>query len=398
MRLLISLFSPLTDAWGGLTRAVAIAQAADRAGHEVAFCASGYLETSLSQRGYRVYPAPPVTVFGLPARITQVLGLRSQEASARIRSSLSVSNWWMAMVLSGMARVDYLRRLVQAEMEALGDFGADVLLTDGDPGAYLLAVVTGLPLASTYANVVTLGIDSWSWRLMRRATTSTLAYYGQPFHAPDKLYFDASILKIIPSIPELDGTDPDRSDIRYVGHLLSDIDIEDPGDWQPEPDQPYVFVYVGTGTIGLDKLEKVLSQVFPAGGELRCLVGVRGIRQSYRLNDVEFRPYFPAEVVLAQCEWTLCHGGQNTVIRSLRQDVPLILFPGPVFERRFNARKTWEAGAAVLGELNQFTPVWIEQAMTRRAECVPHAAQLGERIRAYGGAQAAIEAIAGWVR
>ncbi|MBN1430531.1 MAG: hypothetical protein JXB07_19325 [Anaerolineae bacterium] len=396
MRLLTSLFSPPVDTWGGLTRAIAVAQAAQEAGHEVAFCASGYLEAGLIQRGYTVYPIPPATMFGLPARISYVLGHRSSNVSARIRSMLSVGNWWMAMVLSGMARADYLRRLVQAELEAVGDFRADVLLTDGDPGAYLLAVVTGLPLVSTYAHVVTLGIDSWSWRLMRRAAISTLAYYGQPFHAPDKLYFDPSILKIVPSIPELDGADPDRPDVCYVGHLLDGIEIEEPGDWQLESDHSYVFVYVGVGSIGLDKMEKVLSQVFPTNSGLKCLVCARGIKRPYRLNEVEFRSYFPVETVLTRCRWMLCHGRQNTVIQSLRRDVPLIIFPGSVFEQRFNARKVWETGAGVMGESGEFTPRWIEQAMEKRDECALHATRLGECIRSYGGARAAVDAIAGW--
>lgn len=51
MKLLIPLFSPATGTWGGLTRGIAIAQAAQKAGHLVAFCASGYLESVLRKRG-----------------------------------------------------------------------------------------------------------------------------------------------------------------------------------------------------------------------------------------------------------------------------------------------------------------------------------------------------------
>ncbi len=42
-RLLITLFSPATGTWGGLTRVVAIANAAAKAGQTAAFCASGPL-------------------------------------------------------------------------------------------------------------------------------------------------------------------------------------------------------------------------------------------------------------------------------------------------------------------------------------------------------------------
>jgi UDP:flavonoid glycosyltransferase YjiC (YdhE family) len=395
MRLLIPLFSPPMGTWGGLTRVIAIAEAAQQAGHDVAFCAAGYLEANLKQRGYPVYPTPPTTMLGLPAQISRFLEQRSQHTTLPIQPGASLGSWWLVLVLSGMARADYLRRLVQVELEAAGDFHADAIFTDGDPGAFLLASVTGLPLASAYASLVTKGVGSWAWRLMHRAITATLKFYGQPDQTPEDL-FGPSILKIIPSIPELDGTDPNRPDVRYVGHLLGDIRPGAHEDWQLDADRRYVFVYMGTGTVSLDKIEKVLPQLFPSDGGLTCLVGSHSIKRAYRLNAVEFRPYIPAETVLPHCEWTLCHGGQNTIIQSLRQGVPLIIFPGPIFERRFNARKVQRAGAGIVGEVNQFTAGWLKKTMEKPADYAPHASRLGERIRSYGGAAAAVEAISRW--
>lgn len=395
MRLLIPLFSPPMGTWGGLTRVIAIAEAAQEAGHDVAFCAAGYLETNLKQRGYPVYPTPPTTMFGLPTLISRILEKRSQRTSLPIQPGASIGSWWIVLVLSGMARADYLRQLVQAELEAADDFRADALFTDGDPGAFLLAAVTGLPLASAYSSLLRQGVGSWAWRLMYRAIAATLRFYGQSNLTPNEL-FGPSVLKIIPSIPELDGANPHRPDIRYVGHLLGDIQPEIHRDWQLNGNGRYVFAYMGTGTVGLDKIEKVLPQLFPADGELTCLVGGHTIKRAYRLNAVEFRPYIPAETVLPQCEWTLCHGGQNTIIQSLRQNVPLIIFPGPIFERRFNARKVQRAGAGIVGEVSQFTAGWLKKTMEKLGECVSPAAQLGERIRSYGGAAAAIEAISRW--
>jgi hypothetical protein len=51
MRLLIPLLSPKSIAWGRLTRGLAIAKAAQAAGHEVAFCASGQLAHRLLEAG-----------------------------------------------------------------------------------------------------------------------------------------------------------------------------------------------------------------------------------------------------------------------------------------------------------------------------------------------------------
>jgi len=101
----------------------------------------------------------------------------------------------------------------------------------------------------------------------------------------------------------------------------------------------------------------------------------------------------PAAAVLPYCDWTICHGGQNTIIQSLLNGVPLVLFPGPIFERRYNARKVQAAGAGHMSELNDFTPAYLHAALSNQGECMRRAEALGERIRSFGGPQAAVAAI-----
>lgn len=70
-----------------------------------------------------------------------------------------------------------------------------------------------------------------------------------------------------------------------------------------------------------------------------------------------------------------------------------MIFPGPIFERRYNARKVQAAGAGRMGEVNQFTPAWLQAALAEHSFCCEQAVNLSKRIRAYGGAQAAVNAI-----
>ena len=115
---------------------------------------------------------------------------------------------------------------------------------------------------------------------------------------------------------------------------------------------------------------------------------------SMEIEGVEFRPYVPAAAALPHCDWTICHGGQNTIIQSLSHSVPLLVFPGPIFERRFNARKVQAAGAGLMGEVDQFTPEWLRTALGRRSELAPQVAVLGEQIESSGGPPQAVKAIA----
>jgi UDP:flavonoid glycosyltransferase YjiC (YdhE family) len=396
MNLIIPLFSPATGTWGGLTRSLAVAEAAQDAGHQVAFCASGYLERTLRQRGYQVYSTPPTTMLGLPKPLSRILERRSQRAAIPVKPGTSIGNIWMVLLFSGFARSSFLQRLTRAEIDAAEDFSADRIFTDLDPGAYLMAHITGLPIASAYASIVEHGHGTLPWRVFQRAANKALAAFGKPPASLDELCFGPSVLKIIPSVPDLDETDPSRPEVRYVGHLISPIQPEAEMELELEAGQRAVFVYVGTGSISLDRLEAVLPVLFPVEGGRRCFVGVQTIEASYRIEGVHFHPYIPAEVLLPFCDWTLCHGGQNTIIQSLLNDVPLLIFPGPIFERRYNARKVQEAGAGLWGESDQFTVEWLGTAMARQREILPGTAALGARLRSYGGPQAAVKAIEGW--
>ena len=396
MRLLIPLFSPPTGTWGGLTRSIAVAESASAAGHEVAFCAAGYLEQALQKRGYRVYPTPPTTMFGLPKPISRLIERRSQHVSPPVKPGTSVGNIWLVLLATGMASARHIRRLVEAEIEALQDFQADKLFTDLDPGAYLASAITGLPLAATYAHIATHGSGTLPWQLARRTIARVLRSYGKAPLTPDELCFNPSVLKIIPSIPELDDTDPNRADVCYVGQLLGPIHAAKMPDFELEQGRHYVFVYTGTGSVSLGTAQKILPLTFAESGDLDCIVGGQSIEKPFQIGAVSFYPYVPANELLPQCDWTICHGGQNTIIQSLVHDVPLLIFPGAIFERRYNAQKVEQAGAGQMGEVSEFTVEWLRVSLERQPEYATGAIALGKRIRSYGGATAAVEAIEKW--
>ncbi|MBN1428338.1 MAG: hypothetical protein JXB07_08130 [Anaerolineae bacterium] len=302
----------------------------------------------------------------------------------------------MLLWMSGYARSGYLHRLVEAYLRAADDFQADRIFTELDPGAFLLSAVSDIPLTLTYSHILTHGNGTWAERLMQRVTTMVLRTYNVHTSSLNDLYFDKMRLKIIPSIPELDDTDPVSPDVQYVGHLIGSIQSAPFGRLQLEDRQRCVFVYVGTGSISLNVLNNVLPQVFPSKSKWRCFVGAQSVTTSYRLGSVEFHPYVPTDILLPQCDWVICHGGQNTIIQSLLHGVPLIIFPGSIFERRYNAAKIEQSGAGIMGEVNRFTVGWLHAALERQRDCASRSDALGKAIRSHGGPFAAVEAIANW--
>jgi hypothetical protein len=74
-----------------------------------------------------------------------------------------------------------------------------------------------------------------------------------------------------------------------------------------------------------------------------------------------------------------------------------LLFPGPIFERRFNARKVVAAGAGFMGEVNQFTSDWFNGVLIQQEAAAIHARRLAHNISSLGGARAAVSVMEKWV-
>lgn len=395
-RLIIPLFSPATGTFGGLTRAIAIARAAQQSGFEVAFCASGEMERILSQAGFRVYTMPAPTMFGLPKPVSRRIAQRAQKGTIPVPPGKSIGNIWFVHVFSGIAQRRTLLKLVRSELDAFDDFHPDKVFTDLDLAAYLAASIKGIPIAGAFQGVMLEGRGSLFWKVVRSSVQTVLDRYNLPVVSPEELTFGRKVLKIIPSIPELEGVDSNRSDICYVGQMLGEIGPTVSGGFQPEAGKKYIFVYVGTGALSLDQIRRVLPGLLADIGEWRAVVGGVDIPSPERIGPVQFYPYISAQSLLPHCSWTICHGGQNTIIQSLLHGVPLLVFPGPIFERRFNACKVQECRAGVMGELPDFNREWLLTRLEHWENFSPQAGELGKKISEYGGAQQAVEAIASW--
>ncbi len=397
MKWLIPVFCPSTSSYGGFTRILAISEAALAAGHEIAFCASGPQAAALRQRGYKIYPAPETTLFGLPKPLDAFPEFMSQRVSLPARrGNQNIGDIWTVLFLTGYSRMGYLTRATGAVLAAIKDFQPDVLFTDLAPEGFLAARITGLPLACPYQSLVDAATGSWFWQRMNRIMTQIQQAHGLTPLPPEQVYYGPHSLKIVPSLPELDGADPARPDVRCVGQLVGEINPQASAAFQPEPGKRYVFAYLGTASIPFGVVRRVLPEVFPAGGDTICLVGAQSIRRPYQIGNVKFQPFVPADAVLPHCDWTICHGGQNTLVESALHGVPLLIFPGAMWERRFNAERMQATGAALLGEIADFNPTWFAQAFTRHEAMAASAAALGDRLRAAGGPPAAVEAITAW--
>ena len=398
MRILIPIFSPHTGTMGPHTRALAVGSQAIESGHDVAYCASGRLCQLLKEQQYLVYSMPEPTILGLPKLFSTALERRMKNMTPPIKPGKSFGNIWFVLWFTGMTNKTFLKQLLDAQLNAVKDFQPDALFTELDPASYLVAEITGIPLATTYAKIALEGSDSFAYRHMERVAKGLMHIYGKTLNSLSKVCFGQQVLKIIPSIPELDGTDPTPRNVCYVGHLLKEPRATQGEPFSPAPGKRHIFVYMGTGSLKFSRLETVLPQVFSEDSPYHCIVASEHVNQTYRVGSVEFCNYVSAAQLLPHCDWTICHGGHNTIIQSLLHHVPLLVFPGAIFERRFNASMVENTRCGVMGEVVDFTPSWINSKLKLQEELGKNAKQMGRKLQTYKGAKAAVEAIEDFVK
>ena len=393
MRILIPVFSPPTGALGPHTRTLALGCKASEFGHDVAFCAIKKNQHVITQQNFKVYTVPEPTFLGLPKHLSRFIGKRIGRQTLPIRSGKSVGSIWLVLFLTGMAKPGYLEDLVGTQLEAVKDFKPNAIFTELDPSAYLVSEITGIPLITTFASVAHKGIGSFAYRKMSKRANQILTSYGKKAKPLSELCFGSKILKIIPSIPELDGADPSRPDVRYVGHLLKNTKRLDSRPVGLALQKKYVFAYFGTGSVRFDIVKRVLPQVFDNNSLYHCIVASEEVHSKCTIGSVTFVNYIPAHNLLPYCAWTICHGGHNTIVQSILNKVPLIIFPGAVFERRFNARMVEESGCGVMGEISDFSKGWIENKLHTQHKFSKKVELLYQKFTSYDGAKTAIKAI-----
>jgi UDP:flavonoid glycosyltransferase YjiC (YdhE family) len=399
MKILILPFSPPTMTYGTLTRVLAVAHAAHSQGHTVAFCASGALGQRLQDiGGYDCFPTPRLTILGLPVCISHLVEKRASNVAFPAKPGKEVGNIWLVMHMMGMSRYAFLKRLVDAELRAVKEFEPDLLYTEMDAGAFLVSMISGVPLSMTYASVMEKGNGTWPYRKMLGTMNRVLARYDK--EAMDNLNFHKgpNILKIIPSIKELeDVPHPDDSQF-FAGPMLWPFQTPKDGDYTLDTQKRHVFVYLGTGSISMKKVETVLPKVFPAEGSSHtCLVVSANDNEERRVGNVVYRPFFNANEIIPKCDWVICHGGHNTIMQALSFGVPLIIFPGPIFERRFNAQKVAEAKVGIMGERTDFNPTWLREALDSREKYLETTRALQKSIQKYPGAQGVVQKMCSWL-
>ncbi len=396
MNIMFSAFTAPTSTLGAVTRMMALAKKFTREGHTVNFCAFGDTIGQLRDKGFTVHEMPEPTIFGLPKVISDMLANYSYKAKLPTKEGKSYGNLWQFLFFTGHSSRRYLLECVRRQKEACEELGADLIITELDPSGYICAHLLNIPIAATYATVAKKDENSYFWKRTENIVNYVLKHFNNSsWISLHDIIYGKKVFKLIPSIPELEDA-PQNESTCYCGNMLETV-RKSSVNFQPEPDKKYIFCYFGTGSISLDTVEKQLPRALKGRNDIICYMASNSIRREYSIDNVRFVNFINAHALLPHCILTICHGGLNSITQSLEYGVPVLSFPGPIFERRYNSEILQERGVGYMGELSDFNAEWIRTHLDSSQILSANLNHIQQRFKEYNGVDTAYNSICNWV-
>lgn len=387
------LFEPLAGAMGlgGITRCLALAQAAALRGHVVAFHSQPY---PLLER----YPIAPRFDSVIPTRPRPI----TDPQSASFNEALS---------LRGVHQPDYLRAAIESELKTIEQFQADVLVTEWQPSVPIAAAAAGIPFVATLATTELSALVGHScsadepFAQVNSDVATVAAEYGiTGVESVDELLHTRSLVNIAPTVPELEPLLTGVPRTHFVGPLLfAPLELQAPDGFGQQIERQQatkkVLVYLGAGAVSVASMVEVLAEAFPAP-DYDVLIAAReheiaGRAVPFQHGSVAVAHEPGLTAALQDCDVAILRGSQNAVAACLMAGVPIVGLPGTRDSEPLYNMEVLQAHGC--GKMLRGTPSAAEVAEAARAVMsdgsAARAGRLGALLRGKGGPTEAISVI-----
>lgn len=380
--LIVPMFS-LSPMGGPWSRVQKIAHAFVDAGHDVAmgFAGDGNCKNPTSDQ---VLHLPVPSPLGLPHAISsRTLPLANRLG---IAGRTPVGSFEEVLWLTGALAYGYERRSVEAIRSWIRRERPDAVYSEFSLPAIIAASAEGVPCVGT-ASLPTRA--TYACAPQRAAgVRKLLDELGlDPVRSSLEL-LDRMQLRFVPSCARLESFGDE--DVVHCG-FLEDV----PQAHAPRKDA--IVIYMGTGSVPPRTLERA-ARGLAARTDLDVFAtGCSGpARQE---GNLHLAPRFDFSELMPRAALFVNHGGQNSIMDALAYGVPQAMYPGGVFERRFNAASIARVHAGItLEAFNADALLHAFEVAQGDASLAEGARALREELSSLGGAKRIVEAVEKRVR
>lgn len=364
------LFTPgiaCIEALGTITRLIAIADEIKKRQKDcsIIFRAAGREADYAVSSGYEV-----VQGYKPKFNIQKLLQLDSNNdiKGNSSQPKFSIDSLCDVIRLKGLISKEYVQNTFKEEMELVQSFKPDLIFGEFETVMPIVAKKLNIPYFSTggtiskkdfcyygFSNKTAYVYEKEYNELLKSLNLKTIdnicELVSQEYNC-NKVF--------IPSIPELEDLE-DSSKYIYLGSVTPKNFIKSNFNFVKK--RPLVYAYLSVGEIKPDVYQKVILDTF-LGSEFDVIVTGGGTPQfrsdvSSNTSNVHFMDMVPSDKVIKMADIAIHHGGQNTTVQCIENEVPSIIFPGKHFERYFNAEKASEIGCALNPGINNFTKEFL---------------------------------------
>lgn len=346
MKTLIVPMAAMAETAGSFSRARLLADALLKEGIEVGICCAKDINYSKIE-GTAEYPLSVPMPLGLPSNIAkhtfpiaQKLGLTAKK---------NVDSFEEVLHLTGNTDHKYLNKSVSEIRSAIKEFRPDIVYSEFNISAIVASRLEGKRLFIS-ASVPTLPEYGRDPRFAK-GLNRLLAQNGLDPVESCMDIFEWADRKFVPSIYELEPMEDSK--VVYCGSLKTIREDED-------KKRNKILVYMGNGTISTKRVLKEIPEAFK-DGRYEVYIAGQGLKEAQN-DNIYTAPWFDFGELLPESALYINHGGQNSIIDGLIHKTPLLVCPGRVFERKYNAASIVKTGAGLSIDQYDFTADKIKEA------------------------------------
>jgi len=381
MKILIAPMGAATPTAGPFTRARAIAFEAIKQGHTVAFCAAEEVNYRPID-GVKNYYCPIPKLFGkVPFAIAKRIFPIIQKL--KLQEKKEIVSFEQVLYISGAIAGNFFETDVNWIRKAINKFKPDVIFAEFRPAAIVAAklenikVVTdhSFPTQKTYASS-----PKYSKNVKLFLKKNNLPEIESVLDI-----FDWADEKIITSSFSLEPFN--QKNVHFVGPLIK-TNIS-----TIKSTEKNIIFYMGSGTISSIKTINVAVNAFKNSDYQVYIASDLNPKENYPQN-IHINTRFDFNKLMPNCVAFINHGGQNSIMTGLIYGVPQIIFPGKVFERKYNAESIKTANAGFYLNENKFNAKTIYSTIKNielNNAFKNNAKKLGEELLELGGAAKVID-------
>lgn len=228
--------------------------------------------------------------------------------------------------LTGALDERYTRAAVDTLRAHMRAARPDVVYSEFSLAAVIAARVEGIPCVGSASQPTTAAYASNPRK--SGGVRRLLREMGMPAPASSLTVLEGMGRRFIPSCPTLEPRAGERA--VYCGFL------DEPPALTGRP-RDCALVYLGAGSVPAGVAVRAGRELAEALG---CDVYVAGVPEATQVSGghtVTCAPRFDVAELLPRAQVFVHHGGQNSMMDALSDEVPQVIVPGRIFERQFNA-------------------------------------------------------------